>query len=126
LRCSRCASADPGNYADAKNLVDKLKDTLTDPAPSRWRRTNTLIVKDVQEALLRAEGSSATSTRQTPEVLIESRIVEAATSFSRQVGIQWGGNVSFAPTTGTRPPESSQTSSRPPARRTTRAPRSAA
>jgi len=52
------------NYADAKNLVDKLKDTLTTRHRLGGRRTNTLIVKDVQEALLRAEGSSATSTRR--------------------------------------------------------------
>ncbi len=91
----------PVNYADAKNLVDKLKDTLTDRGTvSVDARTNTLIVKDVQEALLRAEGIVRNLDTQTPEVLIESRIVEAATSFSRQVGIQWGGNVSFAPTTG--------------------------
>ena len=63
-------------------------------------RTNTLIVKDVQEALLRAEGIVRNLDTQTPEVLIEARIVEAATSFSRSAGIQWGGNVSFAPTFG--------------------------
>ena len=91
----------PVNYADAKNLVEKLKDTLTERGTvSVDGRTNTLIVKDVQDALLRAEGIVRNLDTQTPEVLIESRIVEAATSFSRQVGIQWGGNVSFAPTTG--------------------------
>jgi len=91
----------PVNYADAKSLVEKLKDTLTDRGTvSVDNRTNTLIVKDVQDALLRAEGIVRNLDTQTPEVLIESRIVEAATSFSRQVGIQWGGNVSFAPTTG--------------------------
>ncbi|HWE24640.1 MAG TPA: type IV pilus secretin PilQ, partial [Myxococcales bacterium] len=91
----------PVNYADAGALVEKLKDTLTERGTvSVDKRTNTLIVKDVQEALLRAEGIVRNLDTQTPEVLIESRIVEAATSFSRQVGIQWGGNVSFAPTTG--------------------------
>jgi len=91
----------PVNYADAAQLVEKLKDTLTERGTvSVDKRTNTLIVKDVQEALLRSEGIVRNLDTQTPEVLIESRIVEAATSFSRQVGIQWGGNVSFAPTTG--------------------------
>jgi type IV pilus assembly protein PilQ len=37
---------------------------------------------------------------QTPEVLIESRIVEAATNFTRQMGIQWGGQGGFAPEFG--------------------------
>jgi type IV pilus assembly protein PilQ len=91
----------PVNYAEAGALVEKLKDTLTERGTvSVDKRTNTLIVKDVQEALLRAEGIVRNLDTQTPEVLIESRIVEAATSFSRQVGVQWGGNVSFAPATG--------------------------
>ncbi|TMB28271.1 MAG: type IV pilus secretin PilQ [Deltaproteobacteria bacterium] len=91
----------PVNYANAKDMADRLKDTLTERGSvSVDVRTNTLIVKDVQEALLRAEGIVRNLDTQTPEVLIESRIVEAATSFSRQVGVQWGGNVSFAPTTG--------------------------
>jgi type IV pilus assembly protein PilQ len=63
-------------------------------------RTNTLIVKDVQDSLIRAEGIVRNLDTQTPEVLIESRIVEASTNFSRSAGIQWGGNVSFSPTTG--------------------------
>src|SRR5437870_6169200 len=91
----------PVNYARAESLTAQLKDALTERGTvSVDARTNTLIVKDVQEALLRAEGIVRNLDTQTPEVLIESRIVEAATSFSRQVGIQWGGNVSFAPSTG--------------------------
>src|SRR5207245_5117683 len=91
----------PVNYADAKNLVEKLKDTLSDRGTvSVDARTNTLIVKDVQDALLRAEGIVRNLDTQTPEVLIESRIVEAATSFARAAGIQWGGNISMAPTFG--------------------------
>src|SRR5439155_26129958 len=78
-----------------------LKDALTDRGTVAVDvRTNTLIVKDVQEALMRAEGIVRNLDTQTPEVLIESRIVEAATSFARSAGIQWGGNVSMAPTFG--------------------------
>ncbi|HUJ24737.1 MAG TPA: AMIN domain-containing protein, partial [Myxococcales bacterium] len=91
----------PVNYAKADQLTAQIKDTLTDRGTvSIDSRTNTLIVKDVQEALLRAEGIVRNLDTQTPEVLIEARIVEAATSFSREAGIQWGGNVSFAPTLG--------------------------
>jgi type IV pilus assembly protein PilQ len=36
----------------------------------------------------------------TPQVLIESRIVEANTSFSRSIGVQWGGFGQAAPATG--------------------------
>jgi len=91
----------PVNYAKADTLTAQLKDALTERGTvSVDTRTNTLIVKDVQEALLRAEGIVRNLDTQTPEVLIESRIVEASTSFSRTAGIQWGGNVNLAPTYG--------------------------
>src|SRR5712664_1125869 len=91
----------PVNYAKAESLMLQIKDALTDRGTvSVDSRTNTMIVKDVQEALLRAEGIVRNLDTQTPEVLIEARIVEAATSFSRQAGIQWGGNVIMAPTFG--------------------------
>ena len=91
----------PVNYAKANELTAQIKDSLTDRGTvSTDARTNTIIVKDVQEALLRAEGIVRNLDTQTPEVLIEARIVEAATSFSRSAGIQWGGNVILAPTFG--------------------------
>jgi type IV pilus assembly protein PilQ len=91
----------PVNYAKAEALTAQLKDALTERGTvSVDSRTNTLIVKDVQEALLRAEGIVRNLDTQTPEVLIEARIVEAATSFARSAGIQWGGNVNLAPTFG--------------------------
>jgi len=91
----------PVNYARAEQLTTQLKDTLTERGTvSVDARTNTLIVKDVQDALLRAEGVVRNLDTQTPEVLIEARIVEAATSFARAAGIQWGGNISMAPTFG--------------------------
>ena len=91
----------PVNYAKADALTAQLKDALTERGTvSVDTRTNTLIVKDVQEALLRAEGIVRNLDTQTPEVLIEARIVEAATSFARSAGIQWGGNVNLAPTFG--------------------------
>ena len=91
----------PVNYAKASELTSQIKDALTDRGTvSTDARTNTLIVKDVQEALLRAEGIVRNLDTQTPEVLIEARIVEASTSFTREAGIQWGGNVILAPTFG--------------------------
>jgi len=91
----------PVNYAKAADLAAQLKDTLSERGSVTVdTRTNTLVVKDVQEGLLRAQGIVQNLDTQTPEVLIESRIVEAATSFSRSAGIQWGGNVSLTPANG--------------------------
>jgi type IV pilus assembly protein PilQ len=91
----------PVNYATADSMQDKIKDNLTERGSvSVDKRTNTLIVKDVADSVLRAEGIVHNLDTQTPEVLIESRIVEASTTFSRSAGIQWGGNVAFGPNTG--------------------------
>ena len=56
-------------------------------------RTNVLVVEDIAEVLLKAERLVRTLDTQTPQVLIESRIVEARSNFSREIGIQWGGNI---------------------------------
>jgi type IV pilus assembly protein PilQ len=58
-----------------------------------------LIVKDVQEALVRAEGLVRNLDTEIPQVLIESRIVEASSNFTRAIGVQWGGNASFSQAT---------------------------
>ena len=91
----------PVNYALAGDVADKIKDVLSDRGVVTVdQRTNVLIVKDVVENLAKAEGMVRNLDTQTPEVLIESRIVEAATTFARQLGIQWGGNGGFAPIYG--------------------------
>ncbi|HTP52601.1 MAG TPA: type IV pilus secretin PilQ [Anaeromyxobacteraceae bacterium] len=91
----------PVNFSHATDLVKEVKDVLTDRGTVVVdERTNVLIVKDVQDALARVEGLVRNIDTETPEVLIESRIVEAQTNFSQAIGIQWGGNFTFSPATG--------------------------
>jgi type IV pilus assembly protein PilQ len=54
-------------------------------------RTNVLIIKDIRSNTEKARALVRSLDTQTPQVLIESRIVEANTTFSRQLGVQWGG-----------------------------------
>ncbi len=90
----------PVNYALAGDVADKIKDVLSDRGVVTVdQRTNVLIVKDVVDNLAKAEGMVRNLDTQTPEVLIESRIVEAVTNFAREIGIQWGGNLGFSPVT---------------------------
>ncbi|HUB06040.1 MAG TPA: type IV pilus secretin PilQ, partial [Myxococcales bacterium] len=90
----------PVNYALAGDVADKIKDVLSERGVVTVdQRTNVLIVKDMVENLAKAEGMVRNLDTQTPEVLIESRIVEAATNFTREIGIQWGGNLGFSPST---------------------------
>jgi len=63
-------------------------------------RTNVLIVRDIVSNIGRARALVQNLDTQTPQVLIESRIVEANTTFSKQLGVQWGGAAQAAPGTG--------------------------
>ena len=82
----------PLNYADAKELQVKLKPMLSPKGRMEVdERTNQLIINDVagnREEITRLALSLDT---QTPQISIEARIVEARSTFSRQIGVQWGG-----------------------------------
>jgi len=91
----------PVNYSAAKDLATRVKDVLTDRGTvSTDERTNVLIVKDIQEALVRAEGLVRNLDTETPQILIESRIVEAASNYNSALGVQWGGNAGFTQALG--------------------------
>ena len=67
-------------------------------------RTNTLIVKDTQDAINNIKRLVKRIDLPVKQVLIESRIVEATTDFKRNLGIRWGGNFKSANTgRGTNP-----------------------
>jgi len=53
-------------------------------------RTNTLIISDVRETLDLLEKLISVLDTPTPQVSIEARIVEATSTFIRNLGIQWG------------------------------------
>ncbi len=91
----------PVNYAVAADVTKQVKDVLSERGTVTVdKRTNVLIVKDVLENLIKAEGLVRSLDTETPQVLIEARIVEANTTFVREVGIQWGGDLSFSAATG--------------------------
>jgi type IV pilus assembly protein PilQ len=91
----------PVNFARAGDVAGRVKDVLSERGSvSTDERTNVLIVKDVQEALVRAEGLVRNLDTEIPQVLIESRIVEASSNFNKALGVQWGGNAAFTQATG--------------------------
>jgi type IV pilus assembly protein PilQ len=80
------------SYAAAKNLLDRAKDLLSPRGKiSVDERTNTLIVSDVARNLSLIEELIRSLDTQTSQVIIEARIVEARSTFVRQIGVQWGG-----------------------------------
>jgi len=54
-------------------------------------RTNTLIIKDTQNSINAIKRLVAVMDRSPKQVLIEGRIVEAKDTFSRDIGVSWGG-----------------------------------
>jgi len=91
----------PVSYANASELASKAAE-LKSPRGSITidERTNVMIVRDVAGNLDQIEALVHSLDTQTPEVLIEARIVEATSRYLRDVGIQWGGDVTFSAATG--------------------------
>lgn len=84
----------PLDYADANILIPQFKSILTSRGNISFdERTNVLVVTDISSVVDRMEQLIAQLDKKTPQVLIEARLVEVSTSFSRSLGIQWGGLV---------------------------------
>jgi type IV pilus assembly protein PilQ len=91
----------PVNYATAGEMSARVKEVLTKRGNVAVdTRTNTLIVRDLPENMQRVRSLVASLDLQTPQVLIESRIVEANVRFQREVGVQWGGQAVMANSNG--------------------------
>jgi type IV pilus assembly protein PilQ len=82
----------PVSYSKASELLAKIK-----PLGSKFGRldsddrTNVLIIRDLPKHIAEMKALVATLDTATPQVLIEARIVEVDTTFSRELGVQWGG-----------------------------------
>lgn len=86
----------PVSYAVAGDLSPRVSELLSERGTvSVDERTNVLIVRDIVEQLDDVEELVRTLDTQTPQVLIEARIVEATSQYTRDVGIQWGGDVAM-------------------------------
>jgi type IV pilus assembly protein PilQ len=91
----------PVNYAVANELVPQVEKLLSPRGKATFdARTNVIIVEDIRDNLEQAERLVRTLDTQTPQVLIEARMVEASTQFTRALGIQWGGSLAFTQALG--------------------------
>jgi type IV pilus assembly protein PilQ len=81
------------NYASATELKPTLE-TLKSPHGTIEvdTRTNALIISDVAANRAEMVRLAYELDTQTPQISIEARIVEARSTFLREIGVQWGGN----------------------------------
>ena len=83
----------PVNYGKASDLQNKIKDLLSEGGKIQIDdRTNMIIIRDLRKNVEDVKSLVATLDTATPQVLIEARIVEVDTSFTRELGVQWGGS----------------------------------
>ncbi|HEY0463627.1 MAG TPA: secretin N-terminal domain-containing protein, partial [Polyangiaceae bacterium] len=87
----------PVSYAQASEIQDRAKPLLTERGSIAVDdRTNVMIVRDLAGNLNQIEDLTRSLDTQTPQVLVEARIVEATSRYIRDVGIQWGGDTTFS------------------------------
>ena len=102
----------PISYAKAADISDKVSKLLFDVIKEEGKaiavgaritvdeRTNSLLIRDTAENIRQALKVIEELDTQTKQISIEARIVEATTSFSKALGIQWGSGLNFDPTRG--------------------------
>lgn len=81
----------PVSYAKASDITTRIKGVMSLRGTADVDdRTNTIILKDIQKSIDAAVKLVASLDAPTPQVVIEARIVEANTNFTRDLGVQWG------------------------------------
>jgi type IV pilus assembly protein PilQ len=80
------------NYATASAINSTLKKSLSARGETVVdERTNTIIITDLARNVNDVLTLIKVLDKPIPQVMIEARIVEATTSFSKDIGVQWGG-----------------------------------
>ncbi len=93
----------PVNYARAKDLeglLGRFKSKRTDAGILVDTRTNSVILRDLPSNIQEMVKVIRELDTQTPQVLIEAKIVELNVDFERELGIQWGTLYRAGPATG--------------------------
>jgi len=88
----------PINYSEASSIQVHLNEIKTERGKVSFdERTNMIILTDIESTVQIAREVVRRLDKPTPQVMIEARIVEANTDFSREIGIQWGGQYGIQP-----------------------------
>ncbi|MFZ5475342.1 MAG: type IV pilus secretin PilQ [Myxococcota bacterium] len=91
----------PLNYATANEVTDQVTSVLSDRGSVQVdERGNQLIIRDAESNIAQARELLKAMDKPNRQVTIEARFVEAATSASSALGIQWGGEVDASGNTG--------------------------
>lgn len=91
----------PIHFANAKEMQESVKGLLTKKGSLTVdARTNALVVRDYAWNMAKIYEVVKELDSKTPQVMIEARIVEVNSNFTRELGVQWGGKVYEAGSSG--------------------------
>jgi type IV pilus assembly protein PilQ len=91
----------PLNYSTAGDLQSQIKSLITQRGSLEVdERGNQLIIKETEGILAQIRELVRQLDQQTPQVLIEARIVEASSNFTQGLGIEWGADLDASTSTG--------------------------
>lgn len=91
----------PLNYAQADELTEQVKSLLTQRGTVQVdQRGNQLIIKDTDRNIAAVRELLKRLDQPNRQVSIEARFVEANSTFSRSLGIQWGADLDASAATG--------------------------
>jgi type IV pilus assembly protein PilQ len=89
----------PLNYAKAKEVADVIKEMRSDRGQVKYdERTNTVIVTDIPTTLFQIKEVISRLDQRTPQVLIETRIVETKLEKDEHLGIRWSDSFALTQT----------------------------
>jgi type IV pilus assembly protein PilQ len=89
------------NYATGEDLKPLIEPVLSKRGELKIDvRTNSILVTDTEPRVVQIEELAKSLDTRTPQVLIESRIVQATLDFTRQLGVQFGTNYRASAATG--------------------------
>lgn len=89
------------NYSTGEELKSLIEPVLSKRGDLKVDvRTNSILVTDTAPRVAHAEELVKDLDTRTPQVLIESRIVQATLDFTRELGVQWGFNYKASAATG--------------------------
>jgi type IV pilus assembly protein PilQ len=81
----------PLNYVKANDLENQLKELISARGTLQVdENSNQIIIKETEQRLAQIRELVRQLDKETPQVLIEARVVEASSAFSKRLGIQWG------------------------------------
>ncbi len=91
----------PLNYVQASQMQSQIETLLSSRGSVQVDQTsNQLIIQESEDKLAQIRELVRHLDKETPQVLIEARVVEANSNYSQALGIEWGGELDATASTG--------------------------